>query len=87
MPEIKDYAKVPLEELLLEQKKIKKQLLFTAILVGVLIGIMLYGLATRGFGWVYVGVAVFMIFMLNSGSKKLKAHLAKIKAEVEKKAK
>ncbi|MBK6978890.1 MAG: hypothetical protein IPH28_18835 [Cytophagaceae bacterium] len=86
MSDIKDYSKLTLVELLTEQKKIKKQQLFTAILIGILIGIILYGLATRGFGWVYVGVSVFMIFIINNGSKKLKEHLGKIQSEIEKKA-
>lgn len=85
MSEIKDYTKLTLEELLIEQKKIKKQQIFTAVLIGMLIGVIVYGLVINGFGWVYISISVFMIYIINSGSKKLKQQLELIKAEIEKK--
>ena len=85
MSEIKDYSKLALEDLLIEQKKLKKQQLFTAGLIGMLIGVIIYGLIIKGFGWLYIGISVFMIYIINSGSKKLKQHLELIKAEILKK--
>ncbi|MCP9756845.1 hypothetical protein EGI26_16895 [Lacihabitans sp. CCS-44] len=80
-----DYSKLTLEELLIEQKKIKKQQMYTAGLVGLLIGVIVYGLVINGFGWLYIGISVFMIYIISSGSKKLKQHLELIKTEIEKK--
>ena len=86
MSEIKDYSKLSLEELVTEQKKIKKQQMYTAGLIGMLIGVIVYGLVINGFGWLYIGISVFMIYIINSGSKKLKQHQELIKAEISKKS-
>lgn len=85
MSEIKDYSKLTLEELLVEQKKIKKQQMYTAGLIGMLIGVIVYGLVINGFGWLYIGISLFMIYIINNGSKKLKQHQELIKAEIAKK--
>ena len=86
MSQIKDYTKLSLEELLIEQKKIKKQQLSSAVLIGVLIGVMLYGIFSRGFGWVYISISIFMIYIIYNGSKKLKMHKEQIADEINKKA-
>ncbi|MCP9764084.1 hypothetical protein [Lacihabitans soyangensis] len=86
MSEIKDYSKLSLEELVAEQKKIKKQQMYTAGLIGMLVGVIVYGLVINGFGWLYIGISVFMIYIINSGSKKLKLHQELIKAEISKKS-
>ncbi|MCP9768457.1 hypothetical protein EGI22_11075 [Lacihabitans sp. LS3-19] len=86
MSQIKDYTKLPLEELLIEQKKIKKQQLSSAVLIGILIGLMIYGIFSGGFGWVYISISIFMIYIIYNGSKKLKLHLEQITAEINKKA-
>jgi hypothetical protein len=84
MSEIKDYSKLTLEELLVEQKKIKKQQMYTAGLIGMLIGVIVYGLVINGFGWLYIGISLFMIYIINNGSKKLKQHQELISAEIGK---
>ncbi|HLO43646.1 MAG TPA: hypothetical protein VK175_04880 [Leadbetterella sp.] len=85
MSEIKDYSKLTLEELLVEQKKIKKQQMYTAGLIGMLIGVIVYGLVINGFGWLYIGISLFMIYIIYNGSKKLMQHQELIKAEIAKK--
>jgi hypothetical protein len=80
-----DYSKLTLEELLIEQKKIKKQQMYTAGLIGLLIGVIVYGLVINGFGWLYIGISGFMIFIIGQGAKKLKQTLDQIAAEINKK--
>lgn len=45
MLENKDYAELTLEELLIEEKKLKKKEIISAVLIGVAIGILVYGVA------------------------------------------
>ncbi len=85
MSEIKDYSKLSLEELATEQKKIKNQQISTALLIGMLVGVIVYGLVINGFGWLYIGISLFLIYIINSGSKKLKQHQELIKSEISKK--
>jgi uncharacterized membrane protein YdbT with pleckstrin-like domain len=84
MSEIKDYSQLTVEELQAEQKKIKKQQFFTALLIGIFIGIVIYGLVVNGFDWVYISISGFMIFFLGKGSFKLKQTLVEIDKELNK---
>ena len=82
MSEIKDYTRLSLEELLIEQKKIKKQQLYSAVMIGVFIGVLVYGFIKNGFGWVYVSISVFMIYVINKNSKNIKQSLEQIGKEI-----
>ncbi len=86
MSEIKDYSKLSLEELVTEQKKIKKQQISTALLIGMLVGVIAYGLVINGFGWLYIGISLFLIYIIYNGSKKLTQHQELIKSEISKKS-
>ena len=85
MSEIKDYSKFTREELLMEQKKIKRQQLYAAGIIGFFIGVIVYGFLRNGFGWVYISISVFMIYLTNKNSKTYKQNLEQIKAEIENK--
>lgn len=78
----KDYTKLTLEELLIEQKKIKRQQLFSAAMIGFFIGVIVYGFLRNGFGWVYISISVFMIYLTNKNAKSYKQNLEQIKAEI-----
>ena len=82
MSEIKDYTRLSLEELLIEQKKIKKQQLYSAVMIGVFIGVLVYGFIKNGFGWVYVSISVFMIYVINKNCKNIKQSLEQIGKEI-----
>ncbi len=82
MSEIKDYIKLTLEDLLIEQKKIKKQQMYAAGMIGVFLGIILFGLVINGFGWVYISISVALIYLINDNSKKNKQNLEQIKNEI-----
>lgn len=49
-----DFAELPLEQLREEKKKIKRQELTGSIFVGFLIGVIIYGVATKGFGFLHI---------------------------------
>lgn len=82
MSDIKDYTKLTLEELLNEQKKIKRQQLYASGIIGFFIGVIAYGLFRNGFGWVYISISLFMIYLTNKNSKSHKQNLEKIKSEI-----
>lgn len=57
-----DFAKLSVEELLAEEKRLKKHEFYAAFGFGFLAGVMGFGLITGGFGMVYVAIPVgFMI--------------------------
>ena len=85
MSEIKDYSKLTREELLMEQKKIKRQQLYAAGIIGFFIGVIVYGFLRNGFGWVYISISLFMIYLTNKNSMRYKQNLEQIKAEIENK--
>lgn len=85
MSEIKDYSELTREELLMEQKKIKRQQLYAAGIIGFFIGVIVYGFLRNGFGWVYISISLFMIYLTNKNSKTYKQKLEQIKAEIENK--
>ncbi len=78
----KDYSKLTLEELLIEEKKIKKNELFSAGFIGFLIGIMVYGLAKNGFGFLYIAIPLFLIFGIYKNSQIQKENLKQIQQEI-----
>lgn len=82
MSEIKDFTKLTLEDLLIEQKKIKKQQLYANGIIGFFIGVIVYGFIRNGFGWVYISISVFMIYLTNKNSKSLKQNLEQINSEI-----
>jgi hypothetical protein len=81
----KDYSALTLEELLLEEKKIKRNETFAAGFVGFLIGIMVFGVVKNGFGLVYIAIPLFLISGVVANSKVQKQHLKEIQAEIEQK--
>jgi uncharacterized membrane protein len=84
MSEVKNYSLLTLEELSMEQKKLKNQHLLSAGMIGFFIGIIIFGLFKKGFGWVFISISVFMIYLINKNFKSLKQNLEQIKEEIEK---
>lgn len=78
----KDYSKFTLEELLAEEKKIKKREILTAVLIGFAVGIMTYGIVRKGFGAIYVFIPLGLIFAFSRSSKNSKQKLKEIQAEI-----
>ncbi len=77
-----------LEELLAEEKKIKQQEMNSAVIIGLLIGVLLYGIVKNGFGLkVYIFVPVFLILAIYRNSQNVKQKLSQIRTEINAKSK
>jgi hypothetical protein len=78
----KDYAQLTLEALTLEEKKIKRNEILSAGLMGFLIGVMIYGLVKNGFGFLHIFLPLFLMFGIQKNSQIQKQNLKKIQAEI-----
>ena len=78
----KDYSQLTLEELLIEEKKIKNNEAFSAGFIGLLIGVMVYGVVKNGFGFLYLAIPIFLIAGIYKNSQIQKQNLKEIQAEV-----
>ncbi len=81
--ENKDYAKWTLEELLLEEKKIKRKEVTAAVLIGFLIGVIVYGVAQNGFGFLYIFIPGILILGIYRNSQRLKQDLKQIREAID----
>ena len=61
MSDSKDYLKMTPEELSAEEKKLKRGEIISAVLVGFLVGVMIFGIAKNGFGFLYIFIPVLLI--------------------------
>lgn len=69
----KDYLKLTLEELLLEEKRIKKGETSTKVLTGITTGVVIYGLVKKGFGFIgFLFLPLVLLFLNSRNSKNLK---------------
>mgnify|MGYP006270926661 CR=1 FL=1 len=83
MTDKKDYAQLTLEELLAEEQKIKRQDITGSVFVGFLVGIMLFGLITNGFGLLYTAIPLLLIAAVAKNGQTIKAKLKKVRAEID----
>jgi hypothetical protein len=78
----KDYSKLTLEELLIEEKKIKKNETISAGFIGFCVGVMVFGLVKNGFGFIYVAIPLFLVAGIYKNSKIQKQNLKEIQSEI-----
>jgi F0F1-type ATP synthase assembly protein I len=83
MSDSKDYLKMTPKELSAAEKKLKRSEIISAVLVGFLVGIMIYGIAKNGFGFLYIFIPVLLILGIVKNSQKQKSDLKKIRVEIE----
>ena len=81
-----DYAKMTVQELIAEEKKIKRMGITSTVAVGILIGIMVYGVARNGFGFLYIVIPLVLIVAVAKNSQSLKGKLTLIRAEISSKS-
>jgi hypothetical protein len=86
MAEMIDYSTLTLEELKSEEKKIKNSEVLSAGLIGFLIGVMFFGVAKGGFGFLYTVIPIGLGYMVYKNSQKQKLKLSQIKQEIAKKS-
>lgn len=87
MQENKDYSKLTLEELLKEEQEmkteVKKKKTITAVLIGFLVGVLIYGIATKGIGFLHILLPVILIGGIYKNSQKEEKQLELIQAEIK----
>ncbi len=74
----KDYAKMTLDELVSEEKKIKSQKIPTALIIGFLVGIAIWSATHKGGFFLTAGLLIFALIIGSRYSKNLKAVQAEI---------
>ena len=72
-----------LDDLHTEEKKMKKNATITAFIIGFLVGVIIYGVARNGFGFLYVFLPLLLIFGIYKNSKKSNERLLQIRAEIK----
>ncbi|MBT2556584.1 hypothetical protein J7E24_02210 [Hymenobacter sp. ISL-91] len=82
MPNDRNYAALPLEQLLAEEKISKRNQLLSAGAIGFLVGVMVYGLVKNGFGVLYLAIPLFLIAMIYRNSHAQKQNLVEIRREI-----
>ncbi|MGC3946424.1 MAG: hypothetical protein QM762_18200 [Chryseolinea sp.] len=82
MSDNKDYSKLTRDELMAEEKKIKKLEITSAAIIGFLIGIMVYGVVKNGFGFLYMVIPLVFIAGIAKNSQNLRKRLKDIRAEI-----
>ncbi len=83
----KNYAELTTEELVKEKKAYKKREIITAAIIGLAIGIFIYGVVNKGRLFMGAIIPLVMIYFIVKNSKKNKQHIEKINAEIEKRSK
>jgi len=82
MSDTKDYSKLTPEELSAQEKKLKRSEILSAVLVGFLVGVMIFGIAKNGFGFLYIFIPVLLIVGIVKNSQTQKSNLKEIQAEI-----
>ena len=77
------YDKMELEELLKEEKKIKRKETTSAVLIGFLIGVIVYGVVKNGIGFIYIFIPLILLYGIYRNSQKLRDDLKQIQTEIK----
>lgn len=78
-------TRMSLEELQRAEKRTRNEQLTVAVLIGFLIGVIIYGVATKGFGLLHTLLPAGLIILLTRSMGKANQRLAGIRAELGKK--
>lgn len=78
----KEYSELTLEELLVEEKKIRKQEITSSVVMGFLIGIIIYGVAKNGFGFLYIFIPLVLMSIYYKALQKIKQNLRQVREEI-----
>ena len=83
MADKKDYSGFTTEALLAEEKKIRSNRTLSAVLVGFLTGVIIYGIVTSGFGLVYLFISLGLILLIYKHSQKQQQQLDEVQAALK----
>lgn len=78
----KDYTKLSLKELQKEEKTLKKQEIVSAILIGFLFGIIIFGVVKNGIGLVYIVIPILLIAGVYKNTQNIKAKRKQLRDEM-----
>ncbi|MBK9276188.1 MAG: hypothetical protein IPM49_16835 [Flavobacteriales bacterium] len=78
-----DHTRMTLEELQRAEKRTRNEQITVAVLIGFLIGVIIYGVATKGFGLLHTLLPGGLILLLVRSSANINQRLAGIRAEKE----
>lgn len=79
----KDYSTLTLEELLVEEKKMKQSLSLSSGLVGFAAGVMIWGIINKGIGFLHIALPIGLMVLFYKNSQKNKLKLNQIQAEIK----
>ena len=82
MSDNKNYSNMTLEELLAEEKKIKKNETLSAVLIGVLIGVLIFGVVQNGFGFLHIFLPLLLIAGIYKNSQNNKSKLKQVSDQI-----
>lgn len=80
-----DYARMSPEELMIVERKVRRERITTAVLIGFLIGVIVYGVATKGFGLLHTLLPVALIVLLSRNSARNSQRLTAVRSELSRK--
>jgi len=78
----KDYTNLSLEELLAEEQKIKKNETLSRFLIGFLVGIMIFGTVSKGFGVLHILLPLVLISAIYKNSQNQKKNLTEVQSAI-----
>lgn len=78
----KEYSKLALEDLLKEEKKLKKQETLSAVLIGILVGVLVYGVANKGIGFLHIFLPLLLMSGIYKNSQNHKDKLKEVQAAI-----
>ena len=77
------YTTISLENLLIEEKRLKKNGYLDAVLIGFVIGILIYGVVTKGIGFIHIFLPILLLSGIYKGSLPGKKKLKLIQGEIK----
>lgn len=72
------------DELSAEEKKIKTMEITSAVVIGFLVGVMVYGVAKNGFGIIYILIPLLLIGGIAKNSQNLRKKLKEVRQAIRK---
>jgi hypothetical protein len=80
-----DFTNMTTAELMAAEKKVRTERTTGAVFIGFLVGVILYGAVTNGFGLLHTGLPLGLIYVLYRNSKKTNQRIGDIRAELARK--